>query len=82
MKVTLLLEETGIEYKAIPVDSRKGDQHKPEYKVISPSAKAPSRVDGDAPIFDSNAILIYLADKLANSRLLLETQHRAIGCHR
>ena len=63
MKVALLLEETGLDYDAIPVDGRKGDQHKPEYKAINPNAKAPSLVDGGAPIFDSNAILLYLADK-------------------
>lgn len=63
MKVALLLEETGLEYEAVPVDGRKGDQHKPEYKAINPNAKAPSLVDGGVSIFDSNAILLYLADK-------------------
>lgn len=63
MKVALFLEETGLEYEAIPVDGRKGDQHKPEYKALNPNAKAPTLVDGDAVIFDSNAILLYLARK-------------------
>ncbi len=63
MKVALLLEETGLPYEAIPVDTRKGDQHKPGYLAINPNAKVPAIVDGDATVFDSNAILLYLAEK-------------------
>ena len=63
MKVALFLEEAGLEYEAIPVDGRKGDQHKPEYKAINPNAKAPSIVDDGVRVFDSNAILLYLAKK-------------------
>jgi GSH-dependent disulfide-bond oxidoreductase len=63
MKVALLLEETGLPYEAIPVDTRKGDQHKPDYLAINPNAKVPAIVDGDATVFDSNAILLYLAEK-------------------
>jgi len=63
MKVALFLEEAGLDYEAIPIDGRAGDQHKPEYLAINPNAKAPSMVDGDAVIFDSNAILLYLAEK-------------------
>jgi len=62
-KVALFLEETGLPYEAIPVDTRKGDQHKPEYLAINPNAKVPAIVDGDAVVFDSNAILLYLAEK-------------------
>ena len=42
---------------------RKGDQHAPAYKAINPNAKAPSLTDGDVTLFDSNAILLYLAEK-------------------
>ena len=63
MKVALMLEETGLPYEAIPVDTRKGEQHKPEYLAINPNAKVPAIVDGDATVFDSNAILLYLAEK-------------------
>jgi GST-like protein len=63
MKVALFLEEAGLEYEAIPVDTRKGDQHKPEYTAINPNAKVPSIIDGDATVFDSNAILLYLGEK-------------------
>src|SRR3974390_1699703 len=63
MKVALMLEECGLQYEAVPIDTRKGDQHKPEYLAINPNAKVPSIVDGDVTVFDSNAILLYLAEK-------------------
>jgi GST-like protein len=63
VKVALFLEEAGIPYEAIPVDTRKGDQHKPDYLAINPNAKVPAIVDGDVTVFDSNAILLYLAEK-------------------
>jgi len=62
-KVALFLEEAGIPYEAIPVDTRKGDQHKPEFLKINPNAKVPAIVDGDATVFDSTAILLYLGEK-------------------
>ncbi len=62
-KVALFLEEAGLPYEAIPVDTRKGEQHTPQYKAINPNAKVPAIVDGDAVVFDSNAILLYLAEK-------------------
>jgi GST-like protein len=63
MKVALLLEELALPYEVVPVDMRKGDQHRPEYVAINPNAKVPALVDGEAVIFDSNAILLYLAEK-------------------
>jgi len=63
MKVALFLEEAGLPYEPIPVDTRKGDQHKPEYLAINLNAKVPAIVDGDVTMFDSNAILPYLAEK-------------------
>jgi GST-like protein len=62
-KVALFLEESGLPYEAIPVDTRKGEQHKPDYLKINPNAKVPAIVDGDAVVFDSNAILLYLGEK-------------------
>lgn len=62
-KVALFLEESGLAYTLVPVDTRKGDQLTPEFKAINPNAKTPALVDGDAVIFDSNAILLYLAEK-------------------
>lgn len=63
MKVALFLEEAGLPYEAIPVDTRKGDQHKPDFLALNPNAKVPVIVDGDAVVFDSTAILLYLAEK-------------------
>ena len=62
-KVALMLEETGLPYEVMPVDTRKGEQHSAGYKAINPNAKVPSIVDGDATVFDSNAILLYLGEK-------------------
>ncbi len=54
-KVALFLEEAGLPYEAIPVDTRKGEQHKPDFLAINPNAKVPAIVDGDVTVFDSNA---------------------------
>src|SRR5271163_2862730 len=62
-KVALFLEETGLPYELVPVDTRKGEQHSPEFRAINPNGKTPAIVDGDATLFDSNAILLYLAAK-------------------
>lgn len=62
-KVALFLEEAGLPYEPIAVDTRKGDQHKPEFLAINPNAKVPAVVDGDVAVFDSSAILLYLAEK-------------------
>lgn len=62
-KVALFLEETGLDYETVPVDTRKGEQHEPAFLKINPNAKTPALTDGDATLFDSNAILIYLAEK-------------------
>jgi GSH-dependent disulfide-bond oxidoreductase len=62
-KVALLLEETGLAYQMVPVDTRKGEQHSDAFLAINPNAKTPAIVDGDTTVFDSNAILLYLAEK-------------------
>lgn len=62
-KVALCLEEMGLAYELFPVDTRKGEQHAPAFLAINPNAKVPAIVDGDATVFDSNAILLYLAEK-------------------
>ena len=62
-KVALFLEEAGIAYQPVAVDTRKGDQFKPEYLAINTNAKVPAIDDDGVKVFDSNAILLYLAEK-------------------
>ena len=64
-----MLEECGLPYNVIPVDIGRGDQFKPEFLAISPNNRMPAIVDHDAPgrpmaVFESGAILIYLAEKV------------------
>jgi GST-like protein len=67
-KVALMLEETGLAYELVPVDTRKAEQHAPAFRAINPNGKVPAIVDLDGPggetrVFDSTAILLYLAEK-------------------
>jgi GST-like protein len=68
-KVHVMLEETGLDYRVHPIDIGAGDQFKPEFLAISPNNKIPAIVDSDGPggtslsLFESGAILIYLAEK-------------------
>jgi GST-like protein len=63
MKVGLFLEEAGLPYKAIPADTRRGEQHAPAFTALNPNGKVPVIVNGTSTVFDSNAILLYLAEK-------------------
>jgi GSH-dependent disulfide-bond oxidoreductase len=63
MKVAVLLQELDIPFKVTAIDIFKGEQHAPEFLKINPNGKAPAMVDGDVVIFDSHAILQYLAEK-------------------
>jgi len=63
MKVALLLEELGLPYEPVPVDTRKGEQFSAQYLKVNPNAKVPVIVDGEVRVFDSNAILLFLADR-------------------
>ncbi len=62
-KVALFLEESGLPYELVPVDTRKGDQFKPEFLAVNPNGKVPAIDDDGVKVFDSNAILLYLAEK-------------------
>ena len=68
-KVALMLEETGLPYETVPVDTSKGEQHLAAFRAINPNGKVPAIVDTDGPggkavrVFDSSAILVYLAHK-------------------
>jgi GSH-dependent disulfide-bond oxidoreductase len=63
LKVALFLEESGLPYEVVPVDTMKGQQFTPEYKAINPNSKTPAIEDGAVKVFDSNAILLYLGEK-------------------
>lgn len=68
-KVALMLEETGLPYEVVPVDTSKGEQHAPSFRAINPNGKVPAIVDTEGPggkearVFDSGAILLYLGEK-------------------
>ena len=71
-KISIMLEECGLEYRVVPVNIGKGDQFKPEFLAISPNNRMPAIVDHDEPagfgsgplsIFESGAILLHLAEK-------------------
>jgi GSH-dependent disulfide-bond oxidoreductase len=62
-KVALFLEEAGIAYEPMPIDTRKGEQFSPALVALNPNAKVPVIVDDGVTVFDSNAILLYLAEK-------------------
>ena len=69
-KVTIFLEEAGLEYKIIPINIGKGEQFKAEFLAVSPNNRIPAIVDHDpkgggnpVSVFESGAILMYFADK-------------------
>ncbi len=68
-KVALFLEEAGLAYEIVPIDTSKGEQHGAAFRAINPNGKVPAIVDTDGHggkqvrVFDSNAILLYLAEK-------------------
>ncbi len=67
-KIPIALEELGLPYEVVPVNIGKDEQFKPEFLALAPNNKIPAIVDHDAeggplPIFESGAILIYLAEK-------------------
>lgn len=62
-KVSIALEEMGLDYQAIPIDIGKDEQFAPDFLAISPNNKIPAIKDGDVTLFESGAILMYLAKK-------------------
>jgi len=68
-KITIMLEESAIPYRIIPVDLGKGDQFTPEFLTLSPNNRMPAIIDHEGPsgkklsVFESGAILMYLSEK-------------------
>jgi GST-like protein len=84
-KLTIFLEETGLPYKIIPVNISRGDQFDPAFLAISPNNRIPAIVDHDPadggapiPMFESGAILLYLADKVG--RFIPAGQRERLQC--
>ena len=75
-KVSIMLEELGLEYRVHPIDITAGEQHRPDFLEISPNAKIPAIVDQETglSLMESGAILLYLAEKTGS---LLPTQPHA-----
>ena len=65
-KASCTLEELGLEYEVKTVDISSGDQHTPEFRALNPNGRIPAIVDrcnGDFAVFESGAIMIYLAER-------------------
>ena len=69
-KITMFLEEADLDYQIVPVDIAKGEQFKPDFLTISPNNRMPAIIDQAPPdggepisVFESGAILVYLAEK-------------------
>ena len=84
-KVHIMLEETGIPYRVIPVDIGKGEQFAESFLKINPNHRIPALVDPDGPggdfaLFESGAMLIYLAEKVDSPLLPKDpaTRYRAL----
>jgi GSH-dependent disulfide-bond oxidoreductase len=76
-KVALFLEESGVPYEVVPIDTRKGEQFEAGFVAINPNSKTPAITDGDVRVFDSTAILLYLAEK--TGQFLAEETLKARG---
>ena len=68
LEAIIMLEEVGLDYRIIPVNLGAGEQHKPGYRMLSPTEKVPALVDpaatgGQLTLFEPTAILLYLAEK-------------------
>ena len=81
-KISIMLEELEIDYQYHPINITQGEQHSDKFLAINPNGKIPVIIDPDGPqgkpitIFESGAILIYLAEKYNSSLLPQQPQER------
>ena len=74
-KVHMCLEEVGTQYELARIDLLKGEQKNPDYLKLNPNGKVPTLKDDDFILWESNAILLYLAEKFPAARLLPTDRH-------
>ena len=70
--VSWYLEELGIDYEFVKIDMKAGEHRQPEFLAINPMGKVPAIVDGDFQLWESGAILLYLAEKYGKMPPTLE----------
>ena len=81
-KIHIMLEELGLEYRSHPINVYRGEQFAPDFVKLNPNCKVPVIVDHDGPqgrpytVFESGAILIYLAEKTGSPLLPAEPRKR------
>ena len=83
-KIHIMVEECGLDTNIIPINIHEEDQFDPEFLKISPNNKMPAIVDSDGPgakpikMFETGAILIYLAEKTSSALLPTDPRERAV----
>ena len=71
-RARLMLEELDVPYKFVSVDLMSGEQRGESYRALNPTSRVPTLVDGDLKLWESNAVLVYLAEKHPSGKLLGE----------
>ena len=83
-KASIMIEELGLDYETHPIDISKGEQFDPAFLAVSPNNRIPAIVDEDGPdgkplsLFESGAILVYLAEKTGSDLLPTDPRRRAV----
>ncbi|MEM5383517.1 glutathione S-transferase [Paraburkholderia phymatum] len=81
-RVKLFLTLLDLPFEVIELDMRAGDNRKPEYLALNPFGQVPTIQDGDVTLFDSNAILVYLAKRYGDASWLPDDPRRAAAVQR
>jgi glutathione S-transferase len=70
LRVRWTLQELGVEFESVPIDLRVGEHRRPEFLALNPAGKLPVLVDGDLVLTESAAIVLYLAEKYPDRKLV------------
>lgn len=76
-KVTAVLHHLGLDFELVPVDLPKGGSHEPSYMALNPNAMVPTLQDEDFTLWESNAIMVYLAEKQGSNLMPSDVRERA-----